>query len=241
MLVLALASATSVRAEESPEARAALDRLTAFMGGERVLSLRTLVVAGDNRRDTGHGFVDVPTRTYLAFPLSIRQEIVLGGRTLAMAATSGGGTAFTADGADPLPEAARIGLERTGLRNPVSLVKSRLGRDFSASIVGAEAIDGRPADVVRARKFDVETDLVIDRADGRLLETRYTVESDGKPRRIVVQHDDWREVAGLRYPFRSTGREEGRASFELKASRVEVDVPLAAELFVGPWNVQGGR
>ena len=87
MLLLALASATTVRAEESPEARVALDRLTSFMGGERVLSLRTLVVAGDNRRDTGHGFVAVPTRTYLAFPLSIRQEIVIGGRTLAMAAS----------------------------------------------------------------------------------------------------------------------------------------------------------
>jgi hypothetical protein len=242
-LALLLAAAPPARAAESPEAGAVLDRLARFMGGaERVYAIRTLVVTSENTRETPLGQVKVPTKTYFAFPLSVRQEVVVNGEMMAMASAPGGGTAFTRDTADRLPEAQRIGVERTTMRNPVAMIKARIGRGFEATVKGVEKVEGGEADVVLLRKHGVDTVLVIDR-DGRLIETRYEVDgNDGRKRNMVVRHADWQSLAvGLRYPFRSVGTEDGRPAFVVEIRGVEVDVPLAADLFAGPWMSEAPR
>jgi hypothetical protein len=228
-----LAAAEALRGE-SPEARAALDRAGEFMGGTQVVyGMRTLVIASDNTREHDDRNVLVPTRTYYAFPLSVRQEITLNGRTIAMASSPGGGTLFTADGDSPLDHATRLGVERSTMRNPVVLLKSRLGRGFGAEVQGTEVVDGEPVDRLRLTQQDNETVLLIARKDGRPVEIRYDlVAAGGSKRSVTVRFSDWKTGAsGLRYPHVARGREEGKQVFEVVTKSFEVDVPLSETLF----------
>ena len=129
--------------------------------------MRTLVIASDNTRQHDGREIVVPTRTYYAFPLSVRQEITLNGRTIAMASSPGGGTLFTADGDSPLDHATRLNVERSTMRNPVVLLKSRLGRGFGAELQGTEQIGGETVDRLRLTQLDNETMLLVARNDGR--------------------------------------------------------------------------
>jgi hypothetical protein len=230
-----LAAAQALRGESS-EARAALDRAVEFMGGGSVVyGMRTLVIASDNTRDYEGRKIVVPTRTYYAFPLSVRQEITLNARTIAMASSPGGGTLFTADGDSPLDHATRLGVERSTMRNPVVLLKSRLGRGFGAALQGTESIDGEAVDRLRLTQQGNETVLLVARRDGRPVEIRYDlIAAGGSKRSVIVRFSDWRTGSSpLRYPYLAQGREDGKPVFEVVTRDIEVDVPLSETLFSG--------
>ncbi len=236
-----LASAEALRGE-SPEARAALDRAVEFMGGTKVVyGMRTLVIASDNTREHDGRDIVVPTRTYYAFPLSVRQEITLNGRTIAIASAPGGGTLFTADGDSPLDHATRLGVERTTMRNPVVLLKSRLGRGFVAEVQGTEQIDGETVDRLRLMQQDNETVLLVARKEGRPVEIRYDLVAAGGSRRsLIVRFSDWKAGSSeLRYPHLARGSEAGTQVFEVVATHVDVDMPLSATLFSGSGDTAG--
>lgn len=227
---------------ESDEARIALDRAVEFMGGREVVyGMRTLVVATDNTRDHDGRQVLVPTRTYYAFPLSVRQEIVLNGRMIAMASSPGGGTLFGAEGDSPLDHATRIGVERTTMRNPLVLLKSRLGRRVAAEVQGSEDVDGETTDRVILAQQDNVTTMLIGRSDGRPVEIRYDlVAADASRRSVHVRFADWKTgPSGLRYPHTARGRENGKPVFEIVTRKVDVDIPLSATLFTGTGDSPG--
>lgn len=223
------------RAGESAMARDALDRAVRFMGGEAVVyGMRTLVVTTDSTREIEGKPIAVPAKTYYAFPMSVRHEIVVNGRTIAMASTpTAGGTMFTEDGPALLNEADRVGVERATMRNPVVLLKSRLGRGFVAEHAGREALDGHDADLVRLLQQGNETVMAIDRNDGRLLELRYVLKDrDLRSRSLAVRLSDWRAApGGVVYPHVARGRENGSPVFEVTTRTVEVDAALSDELF----------
>ena len=227
---------------EAPETRAALDRAVEFMGGTKVVyGMHTLVIASDSTREYDGRNVLIPTRTFYAFPLGVRQEITLNGRMIAMASSPGGGTLFTADGDSPLDHATRLGVERSTMRNPVVLLKSRLGRGFSAEVQGTEQIDGETVDRLRLTQQENETVLLIARTDGRPVEIRYDlVAAAGSTRSVKVRFSDWKAgSSGLRYPHLASGREAGKQVFEVVTKSVDVDVPLSATLFSGSGDTAG--
>ena len=162
-----------------------------------------------------------------------RQEIALNGRTIAMASAPGGGTLFTADGDSPLDHATRLGVERSTMRNPVVLLKSRLGRGFSAEVQGTEEVDGETVDRLRLTQQDNETVLLVARKNGRLVEIRYDLIAAGAGKRsVTVRFSDWKTgSSGLRYPHVARGREEGNQVFEVVTKSFEVDAPLSETLF----------
>ena len=233
------------QAVETPQAAQVLDRLLGFMGGEKaVYGIVTLVVSSDSERDTPLGVARVPTRIYYAFPLSVRRESTINGRMIAMASTpTDGGVMFTQSGAAPLEESLRVAMEKSTMRDPVVLLKSRIGRGFTATYVGAEG-GSTPADIVKIAQNENETTLVVARDDGRLVEIRYALKDDeGRNRSLVVRFDAWtRHPSGLVYPYRVRGFEQGQQVLEARVRDVQVNVPLAETLFsagIGP--ARGGR
>ncbi len=226
--VLSSLTGTPARAGEPPEAARILDRMVAFLGGpEAVYGVRTLVVSASARRD-GEALA-VPTRTTFAFPLHVRRDFVVAGRTLALVSGPDGAQLVTRDGGVRLSASERVAFERSTMRDPVALAKARLGRGVSVELAGTDTVDGAPTDLVRLRQGGHETVLAVARDDGRLVAIRYPLDAQAT---MTVRFGGWAvRGRGLRYPAHARGTIDGRDAFAIEVQGIDVDPPLDPVLF----------
>ena len=238
---LFLSSAAAQAGTETPGARLILDRAVAAMGGpDAVYETLTLVVSATSTRSTPSGSVRSGTTTYLGFPLSVRQEIVLDGKTIAMASTPEGAFLESGTGIVELPEAARHNLEASAMRNPVALLKGRRGRAFEAKEAGKAQVGDTSADVLEIRVGPNVT-MVAFAPDGRMLQQRYQVlGEDGRQGWMEVRFDDFREAAGgLVYPHRVRANFDGSPAFESVISGLRRNETLSPRLFASGMGAAG--
>jgi hypothetical protein len=230
-------------AKETAEAAKVLDRAVEAIGGEKVVfQTLTLVVKGESARITASGHVKSPTTTYFSFPMSIRQEIVVEGKTIAMASTPEGAFLESEGGVQELPEAGRHSLEASAMRNPVALLKGRHGRFFEATYAGKERIGETEVDMVDIRIGPNATLLAVD-AQGRMVEQRYdSLSENGRKGRMVVRFGDFRPDGGFIYPHKVRAEFDGTSVFEGSVAEVQRDRPLDVRLFAaGLGSASAGR
>ena len=241
LLALAMGFATDGAAQtfasaarEKDGAQPILDRAIEAMGGDDLVrKATTLVVTGSSSRATPAGMVKAPTKTYFVYPMAVRSETVIGGATVALVSTQDGAAMITEEGVVDLPESGRHNIERTALRNPFTLLKSRYGRVFSARAVGDAEIAGAPADLVEIVVGRNKMTIAVDRATGRLVQQAYETvgENDEKPVTIVVAYSDYRSLDGRgSYPFRARGTLGDKVVFESEIERMELNVPVEPSL-----------
>lgn len=242
-LVVALGIATEGAAQsfynsarEHDGAKAILDRAIEAVGGDDLVrKATTLVVTGTTSRATSAGMVKSPTKTYFAYPMAVRSETMVGGATVALVSTQEGAAMITEEGVVDLPESGRHNIERTALRNPFTLLKSRYGRAFSARSVGEVEIAGLPADRVEITVGRNKMTIAVDRATGRLVQQSYETvgEADEKPVTLIVSYSDYRTLEGRgSFPFRARGMLGERVVFESEVDRMELNVPIDQSLLV---------
>jgi hypothetical protein len=229
--ILALAVG-SAHAKETPEAKAVLDRAVAAMGGEKsVYGVKTLVVKGESTRITASGKTTSPATAYFLFPMSVRQEVVIEGKTIAMASNPQGAFLDSEAGPQELPESARHTLETSAMRNPVALLKGRRGRMFEATLAGRERIGDADVDVVEIKIGPNTTMLAVD-DKGRMVEQRYDVLTEsGRKGRMVVRFDDFRRDGSFFYPHKVRAELDGNFVYENTIAEVKRDLELDPRLF----------
>jgi len=169
--------------------------------------------------------------------LSIRHEVVLEGKTMAMASTPEGAFLDTELGALELPESARHTLEMSAMRNPVALLKGRRGRFFEATHAGRERIADADVDLIEIRIGPNTTMIAVD-AKGRMVEQRYELLTEtGRKGKMVVRLEDFRPNGQFVYPHKIRGELDGMFAFENRVEQVQRDPELDPRMFaagIGP-------
>ncbi len=223
------------QAPGQPAADQVLDRYIQALGGaERLAGLTSLVARG-----TYLGFDDADTSAVEIFARAPGQ------RTTIIHTLSGDSTT-TYDGRaawiaapeteKPVPLLAVTGQELDGVKLEAELMfPARIKQALSRWRVGAPAvIDDREVQVVQGTTAaGAVATLCFDSTSGLLV--RLVRFSESPVGRIVTQIDygDYREVSGIRMPFRWTVTWlSGRSTFEL--SDVQVNVPIDASIFATP-------
>ena len=235
LVVAATVSIGPVYAGDAKAGAAIVAHAVRGIGGDSLLDrVSTITVTGEATRETPNGPLRTPTRTFIAFPASFRQEIVINGGTVAMATSPEGAFLIAPRNTQPLSEAQKHNLETTALRIPLVLLKGRRQSLFSADADGTGLVGEHQVDFANVYIGNEHTRLAVDRATGRVVQQEFDTRGGVPERagRMVVTYSDFRQIPyGITLPFTSTGHFEGMLAFTSRVDAVSVNDNLDESLF----------
>ncbi|MFO1311863.1 MAG: hypothetical protein U1F41_07305 [Burkholderiales bacterium] len=225
-------------AATNAEAGAAIiARAVEGIGGAEVLDrIGTISVEGESTRLTPQGTIKTPTRSYVEFPASYRQEIEINGSMVAMASSTEGAFLIAGKAVQPLSEAQRQNIEVTVLRTPLVLLKTRRNPLFSADRDGSGKVGEYEVDFAQVYVGNEVMRIAVDKATGRIVQEEFDTRGGVPERagRMVVTFSDFRKLPnGLTVAHASTGRFEGEVAFANRIASIRFNEKFAEGTF-GP-------
>lgn len=221
---------------------AALAKVVDAVGGAQLLdSIKTLVVTTDGTRATPIGTIKTKTTSYFAYPVRFRQEISVGNSQMAMVSTPSGAFLLSNDTVAELSAEDRQSVEVTALRNLITLLKSRQGHYFDATVGKPMSLDGRNVETIDIGVREEMTKLVVDPASGRVLRQVYALPASAgsEAGTMTIEYSEFTELApGLTLPKHARGSLDGKFAFESEIESIKVNVEIAPEMF-GPVPIRG--
>ena len=146
----------------------------------------------------------------MAFPDTLRQEIVRPNFTLVSVITPAESFIVVNNGARPMAEGNRAGIYKELYHELVVLFRARTRSDFKASATGNDVDVELPG---------FTTTLAIDPATGRVVSQTYRGRGPGGVLgQIAINYSDYRSVDGLSLPFKTTATFDGEALPPLSAT-----------------------
>ena len=146
----------------------------------------------------------------MAFPDTLRQEIVRPNFTLVSVITPAESFVVAPNGARPMPEGNRAAIYKELYHELVVLFRARTRSDFKASANGNDVDVELPG---------FTTTLGIDPGTGRVVSQTYKGRGPGGMLgQIVINYSDYRNVDGLSLPFKTTATFDGEPLPPLSAT-----------------------
>jgi len=146
----------------------------------------------------------------MAFPDTLRQEIVRPNFTLVSVITPGDSFFIANNGARPMPEGNRAAIYKELYHELVVLFRARTRSDFKASANGNDVDVELPG---------FTTTIAIDPGTGRVVSQTYRGRGPGGVLgQIVINYSDYRNVDGLSLPFKTTATFDGEPLPPLSAT-----------------------
>ena len=106
--------------------------------------------------------------------------------------------------------------------------------DAQAQLLGSEAIGGKDCDKLLVTVGEVSLTLWVD-TDGVVVQDSHTGEGpNGAPGKIVRVYDDWREVTGVKIPFKVVSTFDGEPMRTVALESVDLNVALEGSEFAQP-------
>jgi len=236
LVAVALAS-VAVAATNAETGAAIVARAVEGIGGAEALdSIITISVSGESTRVTPQGTVKTPTRSFIEFPASYRQEIELNGSMVAMASSTEGAFLIAGKTAQPLSEAQRQNIEVTALRAPLVLLKTRRNAQFGADGDGSAKVGEYDVDFAQVYVGSEVMRIAVDKATGRIVQEEFDTRGGAPERagRMVVTFSDFRKLPnGLTVAHASTGKFEGEVAFTNRIASITFNDKFAEGTF-GP-------
>jgi len=166
----------------------------------------------------------------LAFPDTLRQEIVRPTFTLVSVVTPAESFVLVNNSARPMSEANRTGIYKELNHDLVVLLRARSRSDFKASAAG----DGAEVEIELP---GFTTTLGIDPATGRVIKQSYKGRGPGGVLgQIVIDYSDYRTVEGVSLPFKTAATFDGQPFPALSATTeaITINGPIDPSSFKKP-------
>lgn len=169
------------------------------------------------------GFKLKQTSLFVA-PNCIRQEQDMPFGKVITYADGISGWLMTPQGTQPIPADVLRIAQGVIFRQPSMLLLSDRDASRNVKAVGENAVEIATAEGLRVR-------LEFDAATGLLARQLYTeVGANGSPHERVESFSDWREVNGIKLPFKAVQQEDGAQRLELIVSEYRLNSGLTAAL-----------
>ncbi|HET6851968.1 MAG TPA: hypothetical protein VFH46_06565 [Pyrinomonadaceae bacterium] len=150
----------------------------------------------------------------VAFPESLRQEIVRPNFTLASVITPAESFIVVNNAARPMPEDSRSAISKDLYHELIFLFRARTRPDFKASLATNETPEH-----VEIELPDFTTTIAIDPGTGRVVSQKYRGRGPGGVvGQIVINYSDFRTVEGLSLPFKIDATFDGQPFPALSAT-----------------------
>jgi predicted Zn-dependent peptidase len=209
--------------------------VTAVGGADRLAAVASLRQSGTAVATTPQGEMQIELIELLVFPDRYRQELVLPFGRMVTVVTAEDGFLMTPQGIQEMPEPRRTDARRSMRRELVALLRAHRDEGFEAVALGAGEIDGRAVERVQVAFSGDVIGLAIANDSSEVLEMVFRGSGfGGAPGEIRQSYSDFREVDGLRLPFRTSSTFEGDPYIAVTTMEIEVDGAVEEGAFQRP-------
>jgi len=206
-------------AQSVAQGKELLDKAFAFMGGEQKLAaLQDITETANAKMETPQGELSLQITSNGILPGTFREEQQRGPAKITIYVSPSEAWINTPQGVKDLPgPAAQQIREQVARQLPVLM--SHLAKSTAQAVaLGAGAIQ------VKSETGQLVT-LNIDQASGAILSLSAT-DADGK---VTENFSDWRDVGGIKAPFKTEVLHDGKTSETSSASDIKINKNLKAE------------
>ena len=206
-------------AQSVAQGKELLDKAFAFMGGEQKLAaLQDITETANAKMETPQGELSLQITSNGILPGTFREEQQRGPAKITIYVSPSEAWINTPQGVKDLPgPAAQQIREQVARQLPVLM--SHLAKSTAQAVaLGAGAIQ------VKSETGQLVT-LNIDQASGAILSLSAT-DADGK---VTENFSDWRDVGGIKAPFKTEVLHDGKTSETSSASNIKINNNLKAE------------
>ena len=227
--------------EARERGRELVERAVAAAGGaERLASVSSLRQAVAAVATTPQGEMQISIEEVHLYPDRYRQQLTLPFGTMVTVVTPEGGFMSTPQGTRDLPESRLADTRKSMRRELVALLRAVDEPGLEAVATDPGSVADRPVERVQVSVGDQLVTLGIDPESGEVLEMVYRGSGfGGAPGEIRKVYSDFRQVGGLRLPYRTSSTFEGEPYIATTAERIEVDAAVDKALFERPAAAAG--
>ncbi|HUQ50322.1 MAG TPA: hypothetical protein VM056_06380 [Terriglobales bacterium] len=207
----------------SDRGRAVLAAAQKAAGGlERLRALKDYAVSFTGKLISPYGEMLVEGREVLVFPSLLRTDMRSAAGTVATYFDGTDGWRKGPQGLPkPLPENMKKGYGAQIVRNTFILLRAE--GDTSVTFESRERLGDAEADVIAVSGQGESVRLFVDVTTGTLLKKSYRGAGMGGPADLEEIYSDYREISGVRIPFRVETRQNGAPFLAATVSEAKVD------------------
>jgi predicted Zn-dependent peptidase len=218
----ALAAATP---ESTAKGRALLAAAREAMGGAALMNVKDYTAVGEVKVETPQG------------PMAIKYEgtMNLAGKMLQKMQTPMGEMVIGYDGkagwmrmgqqTQDLPASQAAESEGSFFRDTILLLRNFENSAYAVQALGPEEVEGKKVEGVAvsdaARKLQVK--VYVDPATNLIVGKQYVAAIMGPPAETEEMYSDYREIAGIKMPFKTVTKQGGKTRTDSTASEIKIN------------------
>lgn len=213
-----------------------LKKALAAMGGAAVLGIKDVTEVSKMSISTGQGDMQADVTTTMVAPNKLMQQMKLPFGEVSFVYDGSQGWMKTAQGVQDLPGSQREDLIKEMAGNMFSVLQNFEKPDYAVQFFKEEKAEGKTSNVVIVKHapsnttmrffIDAQTNLIVKKiARGR---TRQG------PADVEEQFSDYRDVNGVKMPFKTTNFADGKKQIETVVSSATINSGIKPEVFKKP-------
>jgi predicted Zn-dependent peptidase len=227
--------------EELPEAttesvekgRELIAKTIAALGGAgKLAATKSVKIVADASISMGGQSMTAAVTQILVYPDKQRQEVSLPGGQMVQVLAGDKAWIMGPQGTQDAPESMRQEMVNALDRDLLRLLQLADSGRLAPQALGEEQTDGKAAPVVLlTRDDDFSVKLLLDPETNLPMKMAYQGNVMGRPAKVEEVYSDWRDVEGIRLPFRVVAFADGQKFTETTVKEVQINPKLEPGLF----------
>ncbi len=228
-----LAAATP---EAAAKGKALLHAARAAMGGPTLMQVKDLVVAGNVVMSTPQGTMSLKTESTVSLSGKMLNKITvpMGEMTVGY----DGQTAWMSAGGQTrdMPASQTAELAAACFRESIALLQDFEKPAYAVQALGPADVEGKPAEAVAVSDAarGLQMKVYLDPATHLILMKRFTASVMGPPAETDEVYSDYRDVSGVKMPFRTATKQGGKTVADATATEVKVNPGIPETTYKKP-------
>lgn len=205
----------------------------ALGGIENIRNINDIKASYSMKLIMPQGEATMDTKVFIKFPDKIRQEMNTPMGQMVMVLDGENGWLQSPRGIMSIPPSQKEEMQNALFREISLILKNIDSPEYKFQYLGEEDVEGVKADVVLvSHESGMKVELIIGKEDHIVLRERYESQTMmGVPAETVEIFSEYREIAGVKFPFRNQVMQEGKIVQDAIISKLEINSRIDDALF----------
>jgi len=228
-----LAAATP---ESEARGKALLLAARRAMGGAALMKVKDLAEASDTVVSAPQGEISIRTESTLSLSGKLLNKMTTPMGEMTLGYNGQAGWMSAGGQTHDLPAAQSAEITSALFRNSIMLLQNFEAPGYTVQALGPTDVEGKPAEAVAvsdsARALQVK--VYIDPATSLIVMKHFTAAMMGPPAETEEFYSDYRDVEGVKKPFRTVTKQDGKTRADMKVSEVKLNPGVADSVYNKP-------